>query len=322
MAEAEVGDEQKGEDPTTRRLEERVSELLGHSAAMFFPSATMANEVALRLLCEPGDEVIAAEMAHVFGAEGGGPAIHAGVMCRPIYNDTGIFSGKDIASLYRFSTGPHYPRTRLVVVENTSNMAGGIAWATHELDDVLQAAGELKLKTHLDGARLFNAAFAVQATPKRLAEGFDTVTLCLSKGLGCPIGALLAFDAQLEERVRRLKQVMGGALRQSGILAAAGLYALDNHIERLGEDHANARRLAEGLGQIAGITVEKKPSPTNMVFFSWHGTISSDEWHSRVKANHIRFSFAGKDRFRAVTHRDISREMVEQTLKTLNNLSV
>ena len=153
IAEADVGDEQKGEDPTTLRLEATVAELLGHSEAMFFPSATMANELALRLLCEPGDEVIAAEMAHIFGAEAGGPAIHANVMCRPIYNDTGIFSGNDIRNLYRYSTGPHYPRTRLVVVENTSNMAGGIAWEKRELDDVLTAAKELKLKTHLDGAR-------------------------------------------------------------------------------------------------------------------------------------------------------------------------
>lgn len=321
IAEAEVGDEQKGEDPTTLQLEEKVAHLLGHSAAIFLPSATMANELALKLLCRPGDEIIAAEMAHVFSAEGGGPAIHAGVMCRPIYNETGIFSGNNVRALFRYSTGPHYPRTRLCVIENTSNMSGGIAWQKNELTSVLIAAKELGLLTHLDGARLMNAAVQTALSPKDIANPFDTVTLCLSKGLGCPAGAVLSFDKAHALEVRRLKQLMGGALRQSGILAAAGIYALDHHVTRLEEDHENANRLKRGLEDLPGITVENKPNSTNMVFFSWKGRISGDEWHELVKKNGIRFSFAGKDRFRAVLHLDISREMIDHTFRVLKEIS-
>ena len=321
IAEAEVGDEQKGEDPTTLKLEERAAKLLGHSAALFFPSATMANEVAIRLHCQPGDEVIASGESHVFGAEVGGPAVHAQVITRPIYNDTGIFCGQDVRALFRHSTGPHYPRTRLVVVENTSNLPGGIAWQKPELDSVQSASKDLGLKTHLDGARLMNAAVATHMSPSAIAGPFDSVTLCLSKGLGCPAGAILAFDKTQFSTVRRLKQLFGGALRQSGILAAAGLYALDHHVERLSVDHENARILAEGLKGLKGISVEQKPHSTNMVFFHWKGKITSDEWHQEVMKHHIRFSFAGQDRLRAVLHLDISQEAVYSALKVLTTLS-
>lgn len=321
IAEAEVGDEQKGEDPTTLQLEKRVAALLGHEAAMFFPSATMANELALRLHCAPGDEVIAAEMAHIFGAEAGGPAVHAQVMCRPIYNATGIFSGNEVKNLYRHSTGPHYPRTRLVVVENTSNMGGGIAWQRGELDSVLAAAKDLGMKTHLDGARLFNAAIATKLSPAEIAGPFDTATLCLSKGLGCPAGALLAFESEHWDKVRRLKQLMGGAMRQSGMLAAAGIYALDNHVDRLNVDHENAKLLAQGLKGLRGIEVDDRSQSTNMVFFTWTGTISAEHWHELVKKNQIRFCFAGRNRFRAVLHLDIARADVMHTLNILGDIS-
>ena len=223
MVEAEVGDEQKREDPTTAHLEERMAKLLGHSSSMFFPSATMANEIAIRLHCAPGDELVAADDCHLYFAEAGGPAIHSAVVCKAISTASGIFSGEDVRRQFRWAKGPHYPVTRLVSVENTTNMGGGVAWPKAALDDVVHVARELELKTHMDGSRLFNAAAASGLTPTQIAAGFDTVTVCFSKGLGCPTGAILAFDERHWERVRRLKQLFGGAMRQSGILAAAAL---------------------------------------------------------------------------------------------------
>ncbi len=324
MFEADVGDEQKGEDPTTRRLEEMMAELLGHTAALFFPSATMANEIAIRLLCEPGDELIAAEHCHLFMAETGGPAIHAGVMCRPITTDTGIFSGDAVRSKYRWARGPHYPRTKLLSVENTTNMDGGIAWSMDQLDSVLLAAKELQLKTHLDGSRLFNAVIKSKHPAKNLASRFDTTTICLSKGLGCPLGAVLTFSQEHYEKVRRLKQLMGGALRQSGILAAAGIYALQNNVERLAEDHANAEHFALRLNtEISEVEVENNPPSTNMVFFYWKGkNLTAAEFNQACIQQGLRFSHVGENRFRAVTHLDISRADIDKAIEIIKKLSV
>ena len=252
MANAEVGDEQKGEDPTTLRLEERMAELLQHSAAMFFPSATMANEIAIRLQCSPGDELLAADDCHLFLAEVGGPAVHAGAVCKAIATPNGIFSGEDVRRHFRWAQGTHYPLSRLLSVENTTNMGGGVAWPKTMLDDVTATARELGLKLHMDGSRLFNAVTASGLSPGEIAAPFDTVTVCFSKGLGCPTGAILAFDKSHWQTVRRLKQLFGGAMRQSGILAAAALYALDHHVARLAEDHQHAQLLAEQLGLDSG----------------------------------------------------------------------
>ncbi len=313
MADADVGDEQKGEDPTTLALEEKVARLLGKSAARFFPSATMANEVAIRLHCEHGDELIAYEHSHVLFAEVGGPAVHAGVQAKPIKTSTGIFTAEDVRNAYRSIKGAHYPITKLVAVENTTNMGGGCAWSTDEMDSVIGAAKELKLKTHLDGARLFNAAVKEGYAPQRVASQFDTVTLCLSKGLGCPVGALLAFDENHLEKVRRLKQLMGGAMRQSGILAAAGIYALDNHIERLRDDHDNAYRFAKRIKEeIPSLEVENYPPATNMVFFRLlASSFTPEQFLHRCEKSGVRFSHADANRFRAVTHLDISRSDID-----------
>ena len=313
MVEAEVGDEQKGEDPTTLRLEQRMAKLLGHASSMFFPSATMANEIAIRLHCSPGDELLAAEDCHLFFAEAGGPAVHSGVSCKPIAAPNGIFSGDDVRERHRWNKGPHYPVTRLVSVENTTNMGGGVPWSGEQLGDVLKAARELELKTHLDGSRLFNAAAASGLTPKEIATRFDTVTVCFSKGLGCPTGAILAFDQTHWKTVRRLKQLFGGAMRQSGILAAAALYALDHHVERLIEDHENAQLLAERLATIAALEIETLPPPSNMVFFRWQSKDISDvEFLNRCVAKGLRFSHVGVNRFRAVTHMDVTRPDMEK----------
>ena len=321
MADAEVGDEQKREDPTTLRLEERVAKLLGHSSAMFFPSATMANEIAIRLHCSPGDELIAADDCHLFFAEGGGPAVHSGVLVKPIAAPNGIFSGHDVRRHARWPTGPHYPTSRLVSVENTTNMGGGVAWSKPQLDDVLQAAKSLELKTHLDGSRLFNAAAASGLTPQEIAGSFDTVTVCFSKGLGCPIGAVLAFDQSQWQTVRRLKQLFGGAMRQSGILAAAALYALDHHVDRLALDHKNAQLLAERLATIGAVEVETLPPSSNMVFFRWRSSAMSDkDFLNRTVEHGVRFSHVGPNRIRAVTHLDISRDDIERAAEIVGKI--
>jgi threonine aldolase len=321
IANAEVGDEQKGEDPTTRKLEEMLADKLGFSAAMFFPSATMANEIAIRAHCEPGDELIAAEDCHLFLSEAGGPALHASVMARPIKTSNGIFTAEDIRLNYRGVQNPLHPVTKMVNVENITNMGGGIAWTYEQLSSVLNVAQELNLKTHLDGARFFNAVIASKLAPQKLAARFDTVTICLSKGLGCPIGAVLAFDKAHWSKIRRLKQLFGGAMRQSGMLAAAGIYALENHIERLQEDHDHARLLAEQLSCIPQIKVETTSPSTNMVFFSWHSDrITPTQFAESCVQKGLRFSQTSANRFRAVTHLDIKRADIEKTVEIVRKI--
>jgi len=308
MMAAEVGDEQKDEDPTTLRLEARVAEITGLGAAMFFPTATLCNQVALKLLSKPGDELLAWEHCHLFFAEAGGPAIHSSLMARPIRSPDGVFTGRDVASTFRGATGPHYPVSRVLSVENTTNMGGGVAWPLDALDSVVETGRALGLKLHLDGSRLFNAAISSAVPPLRLTRGFDTVTLCFSKGLGCAAGAALAFAPEARAEVRRLKQLMGGALRQSGILAAGALYALDRHVERLQEDHDNARRLALGLVERVPWARVESPSPsTNMVFFEWsHPRLPAADLGKRLADRGLRFSRVGEHRFRAVTHLDVT----------------
>lgn len=322
MMAAVVGDEQKGEDPTTRRLEEMLADMLGFSAALFLPSATMANEIAIRLHCERGDELLAGANCHLFLAEGGGPAVHAGAMCKPIHCETGIFTAEDIKRNFRYAVGPHYPVSKLVSVENTTNMDGGVAWSKEQLRAVVQTADELSMKKHMDGARLFNAVIKTGLSAKEIVKGFDTVTVCLSKGLGCPVGAVLLFDKQHFTIVRRLKQLMGGAMRQSGILAAAGIYALENHIERLVQDHQHAELLSQALGELQpNIRVVKTPSPTNMVFFYWESKkITAEKFNEKCLAKGLRFSQVGANKFRAVTHLDISKKDIQKAIQIVKEI--
>lgn len=322
MMAADLGDEQRQEDPTTRKLEEKIADMTGHSEALFFPSATMANEVALKALSEPGMELIGSENCHLFTAEAGGPAVHSQLLSKPIHTSTGIFSGEDVRKLYRGAVGPLNPVTGIVSVENTTNMDGGIAWKLEELDSVLKVSEELTIASHLDGARLFNAVVKSGLSPKAIAERFDTVTICLSKGLGCAMGAVLAFDRKLFPKVRRLKQLFGGALRQSGILAAGGLYALENHIHRLQEDHAHADLLRDGLEGTPHLFVEHAERTTNMVFFRWISKeIPSQKFYNACLEKGVRFSPAGTNRFRGVTHMQVSKSDIERAIKTVREVS-
>src|SRR6187431_1249859 len=246
IADAEVGDEQKREDPTVIALEERAAELLGHEEAVFLPTATMANQIALRTLTEPGDEVIAEEMAHVFRYELGGPAVHSGLVMKSLVTTHGIFTAEDVREAVNPPGDLHTAPTRLVCIENTHNGGGGRVWPLAHLREVVAEARAHGLSVHLDGARLMNAAVASGTPAAEYGCEFDTVTLCLSKGLGCPLGALIAGSAERMARARVEKHRFGGAMRQAGIVAAAGLYALEHNVGRLADDHARARRLAEG----------------------------------------------------------------------------
>jgi threonine aldolase len=264
IAEAEVGDEQRREDPTVNELERRVAELLGQEESVYVPTATMANEIALRTLSEPGDELIAEENAHILLSELGGPAVHAGLMTRPIRGVAGRFGPADVQQMLRRTDETHVPPTRVVAIENTHNTSGGRVWPLDEIRALVAACRELELSVHLDGARVLNAAVASGVPAAEIAGHFDTVTICLSKGLGCPLGALVAGSNELMRRARRLKHQFGGAMRQAGIVAAAGIYALDHNVERLADDHARARRLGESL-HAAGVPVDLEQVETNFV---------------------------------------------------------
>ena len=264
IAEAAVGDEQKREDPSVNALQERVAELLGHEAAIFVPTATMANQIALKLLSRPGDVLIAEENAHVAIYEYGGAAAHAGLMTLGLPGQRGRITPEQVRRAAEPSTKVADQRAAIVSLENTHNASGGRVWPLAELDEVIATTRELGLAVHLDGARLLNASTALGVAPAEISARFDTVTLCLSKGLGCPLGALLTGSRDLMERAWREKHLFGGAMRQAGIVAAAGLYALDHHVERLADDHERARRLAEAL-LAAGVPVELEQVETNFV---------------------------------------------------------
>ena len=264
MADAVVGDEQKREDPTVIELERRAAALLGHEEAVYVPTATMANQIALRVLSEPGEELLAEEDSHVLINEQGGPAVHSGLVMRGLPGTAGRISPDQIEAAVRDHRSGHMPKTGLVSIENTHNSAGGRVWPLDEIEAVAETSRELDLRLHLDGARILNAAVALDVSAAEIARHADMVTICLSKGLGCPLGALVAGSAERIVKARRFKFLFGGAMRQAGIVAAAGLYALDHHVERLADDHARARRLAEGLAD-AGLPIDLEQVETNFV---------------------------------------------------------
>lgn len=267
MATAEVGDDVFGEDPEARALQEEVATLLGHEAALFVPSGTMANEVAIRTHTEPGDEIIVELKSHVFAHEGGGPAALSGVCIRTLAAHRGILDPADVeAAIRNAPDGGHQPYTKLICLENPSNEGGGSVYPLDVLDAHLALAEERGIRTHLDGARLLNAAVAQGVSPARIARGFDTVSLCLSKGLGAPVGSLLAGSTRTIERAHRFRKMFGGGMRQTGYLTAAGRYALLHNVGRLAQDHAHAQALAEVVAG-AGAEVDLSSVQTNMVYF-------------------------------------------------------
>jgi threonine aldolase len=269
MAEAEVGDEQRGADPTTTALEERVAALLGHEAAVFLPSGTMCNAIGLRLHVRPGgDAVLLDRTAHPLTSEAGGPAQLSGAVLHPLEGDGGVFTAAQVEGALRPAGDRYAPRSRVVSVEQTTNRGGGRVWPLSAVRDVLAVARGCGLRAHLDGARLMNAVIASGTPADEYASGFDTAWIDFSKGLGAPIGACLAGSRAMTDEAWRWKQMIGGAMRQSGVVAAAALYALDHHVERLADDHALARTLAEGLAELPGVEIDLARVETNIVIFA------------------------------------------------------
>ena len=303
MAAAEVGDEQYLEDPTTNELQRRMAELLGHEAALFLPTATMANQAALRAQTRPGSVLLAEERTHTLVYEWGGPAIHSGLIMRGVPAEAGRVTRDDVDAVLDPDLGPG----GIVVLENTHRSSGGRVWPLDEFRATADAAHERGAAVHLDGARLFNASVAVRRPPSDWAGIADSVTVCFSKGLGCPTGAILAGSAGLIERAWESKYLFGGAMRQSGLLAAAALYALDHNVERLADDHARARRLAEGIG------IDSADVETNFVAIPDGDGRGIDRAHDAgVLLGHLRPGW-----LRAVTHLDITDDDVEAAVGAL-----
>ena len=315
IAAAAVGDEQKREDPTVNELEARGAALLGQEAAVFLPTATMANQIALRLHTQPGDELLGEENCHVFISELGGPAVHSGVVTRGLPGVAGRFAPEQVRAAARVPA-IHSPRTRVVWVENTHNASGGRIWPLPELDELRAVCDELDLRFHLDGARLLNAAVGSGEEAATIGRRFDTVTLCLSKGLGCPLGALLAGSEEAMTRARRFKHLFGGAMRQAGIVAAAGVYALDHHVERLADDHARAKRLAVGLAE-AGLTVDPDRVETNFVQVDV-APLTPAEAIARLAEHGVGLSATiHPTLLRAVTHLDVDDDDIDRALELI-----
>jgi threonine aldolase len=313
MCAAEVGDEQKGEDPTVNRLQEQVAELLGKEAALFLPSGTMCNEIALRVLCRPGDEMLAHWTAHPINAEAGGVAALAGVNTRALDGAHGQFDASAVEAAVR-APSRYAPRSRLLWVEQTSNLGGGTVWSLDRIEAVVGVARRSGLATHMDGARLMNAVVASGVPARTYAAHFDSAWLDFSKGLGAPVGAVLAGTREFIVDAWRLKQQMGGAMRQAGIIAAAGIYALEHHVERLAEDHIHARRLAEGLAELPGIALAPAEVETNIVLLELRGALDAPTAVARLLDHGVRMGALGPRTIRAVTHLDISAAGVEQAL--------
>jgi threonine aldolase len=315
IARAEVGDEQRGEDPTVNALEQLCAELLGQEASVFLPTATMGNQIALRILSSPGEEVLAEESSHLFAAELGGAAVHSGLAQRSIVSASGRFSGDDVRGRLRDWGRFHTPRTTVVALEDTHNASGGCFWRMDEVMSVVEVAREADLRLHLDGARLFNAALARGRPAADVARHFDTVCVCLSKGLGAPLGALLAGSAERIQSARLNKHLFGGAMRQAGIVAAAGLYALRHNLDRLADDHARARRLAEGL-HAKGLAVDADRVETNFVQIG----VGSDPARAQRRLVEEGVLLSGTLQptvLRAVTHLDIDDEDIAEALERI-----
>lgn len=317
MASAEVGDEQGGSDPTVNELCRRVAEYLGKESAVFLPSGTMCNEIAMMIHCRPGDEIIAHETAHIINSEAGGPAAFAGAMIKPLRGERGQFSGEDVLAAVR-PDSRYVPVSRLLVVEQTSNFGGGTVWSLERIKEVASAARSAGLAVHMDGARLSNAAVASGTSAADFSAPFDSVWLDLTKGLGCPVGAVLAGSEDFIQAAWRIKQRMGGAMRQAGIIAAAGLYALDNNIDRLAEDHANAKKFAATIAKHPLVRLDPDAVETNIIFFEIDapGKTLEDLCAEFLKRGMQRGAIVGHA-IRIVTHLDVSAKQMEVAAETV-----
>jgi threonine aldolase len=311
IAEAEVGDEQRFADPTVSALQDRVADLLGQEAGLFLPTGTMCNAISFRLHVRPGgDEILLDRTSHPINAEAGGPAAISSAMLQALDGDGGRFSAAQMRDAIR-PPDRYLPRSRLVSIEQTTNLAGGRIWPLEQIREVLGVARDHGMRAHLDGARLLNAVVATGVSAADYASGFDTAWIDFTKGLGAPVGACVAASRELIDEAWRYKQMWGGAFRQSGIVAAAGLYALDHHVERLAEDHANARFLADGLAELPGVELDPATVESNIVIF---GVTDPDGFVAALAQAGVEVSRVGPALIRMVTHLDVDRAGCERAL--------
>src|ERR1700756_816870 len=317
MAAAPVGDDQYGEDPSVNRLQERIAELLGKEAALFVPSGTMANQIGLKLLTRPGDDVVVGDEAHIVWHESGAAAANSGVQFT-VVGRGGLFTAADLRAAYKPPGHIIFPPTTLVAVENTHNRGGGVVFPQADIEAICATARELAIASYLDGARLFNTAAATGLSLAELAAPFDVVSVALSKGLGCPVGSVIAGSYAGIVHARRARRMLGGARRQSGILAAAGLYALEHNFSRLVEDHANARLLAERLAGLRGVRLDLATVQSNIVIFRMEeGAPDAAAIVARAQEKGVLVSAFGERTVRAVTHLDVSREQCRRAADLL-----
>ena len=313
MVQAPVGDDVMGDDPTINQLEARTAEILGKPAALYLPTGTMSNQIAVRVHTQPGDEILLHARAHMYFYESGAPAALSGVTCGLLPGDRGIFTTDDINAALR-PANVHYPPTRLICIENTHNRGGGTIWPLEKIAEIEALARNHNLKMHLDGARLWNATAATGIPEKDYAQHFDTVSVCFSKGLGAPVGSALAGSEEFIARARHIRKQFGGGMRQAGIIAAGALYALEHQRQRLAEDHANAKALANGLAALDGIELDPATVETNIVVMKVAGRAAED-WLARLEERGVLVLALGPDLVRAVTSLTVDEQDIELALQ-------
>ncbi|SNR15559.1 threonine aldolase family protein [Tenacibaculum jejuense] len=318
MMNANVGDDVFKGDPTVNLLQEKVADMFGMEDALFFPSGTMANQTAIKLHTQPGDKLFCDKWAHVYNYEGGGAAFNAGVSCKLIDGDRGMFTADQLQYAAEGRSDIHVPYSRLVCIENTTNKGGGACWDFEELKNIKKVSDQFNLSYHLDGARLFNALVEKNETPKQYGELFDTISICLSKGLGAPIGSVLVGSKEHMEKALRIRKLFGGAMRQVGYLAAAGIYALDHHVIRLQEDHQKAKEIGETLAQLSYVK-KVEPIETNIVIFYVNENINANDFIKDMEDKGILLIPMGEGKIRIVTHLDYTDKMHKILLQALQN---
>lgn len=320
MMQAKVGDDVFREDETVNALETRIASMFGKESALFFPSGTMANQTAIKLHTNPGDQIICDKYAHIYHYESGGAAFNSGVSCKLLDGNRGMFTAEQVVEAIN-PEAYYYSPTRLVEIENTANKGGGSCWDFNEILKIKTVCDTHNLGFHLDGARLWNALVKKNETPKQYGDVFDTISVCLSKGLGCPVGSVLVGDEAIMKNALRIRKVFGGNMRQAGFLAAAGLYALDNNMERLAEDHKKAKEIGEVLSKLPIIkTVE--PIETNIVIFELNKDVNEKEFIQKLKDKNTHIISMGNHKLRMVTHLDYTDSMHEKLIEVLKNLTI
>ena len=320
MASAPLGDDVYAEDPTVNALQSRLAAMFGKEKALFFPTGTMTNQAAIKLHTQPGEQLICDKYAHVYNYEGGGVSFNSGVSCKLIDGDRGMITAKQVSESINPPDFYHSPLTTLVALENTTNKGGGGCWDFSEIKKIKTVCEDHNLGFHLDGARLWNALEVTKETPKDYGAVFDTISVCLSKGLGCPIGSVLIGDSVIMEKAIRIRKMLGGGMRQVGVLAAAGLYALDHHRKRLSEDHQKANEIGQIL-QNKSYVAKLQPIETNILIFELASHINADQFVLNLEKKGVLISNMGGGKLRMVTHLDYNLEMHEKLIETLESIS-